>query len=74
LAGSVSAEVMTFEEEYIYQASEYDSKVSCRTLALEQAKRILLEKMGTYLKNYPGIVRPTAQTPEGGALSRKAGR
>ena len=51
LAGSASAEVMTFEEEYTYQASEYDSKVSCRTLAFEQAKRILLEKLGIYLES-----------------------
>ena len=47
----VSAEVVTFEEEYIYQASEYDSKVSCRTLALEQVKRLLLERLGTYLES-----------------------
>ena len=51
LAGLASAEVITFEEEYTYQASEYDSKVSCRTLAFEQVKRILLEKLGTYLES-----------------------
>jgi len=43
--------MMTFEEEYTYQASEYDSKVSCRALALEQVKRLLLEKLGTYLES-----------------------
>src|SRR5271157_2183273 len=45
------AEVVTFEEKYTYQASEYDSKVSCRALALEQVKRLLLEKLGTYLES-----------------------
>jgi len=51
MAGLASAEVVTFEEEYAYQASEYDSKVSCRTLALEQVKRLLLERLGTYLES-----------------------
>jgi hypothetical protein len=43
--------VKVFTEEYTYQASEYDSKVTCRTLALEQVKRLLLEKIGTYLES-----------------------
>jgi tetratricopeptide (TPR) repeat protein len=46
LAGLVS-----FQKEYAYQASEYDSKVSCRALALEQVKRLLLEELGTYLES-----------------------
>ena len=45
------AETKVFVEEYTYQASEYDSKVSCRALALEQVKRLLLEKLGTYLES-----------------------
>ncbi len=45
------AETKVFVEEYTYQASEYDSKVSCRVLALEQVKRLLLEKLGTYLES-----------------------
>ncbi|MCX5819101.1 MAG: tetratricopeptide repeat protein [Deltaproteobacteria bacterium] len=45
------AEIKTFIKEYTYQASEYDSKVSYRTLALEQVKRILLEELGTYLES-----------------------
>lgn len=44
-----SAEVVTFEKEYTYQASEFDSKASSRVLALEQTKRLLLEELGTYL-------------------------
>jgi tetratricopeptide (TPR) repeat protein len=51
MAGLASAEVVTFEEEYTYQASEYDSKVSCRALALEQVKRLLLERLGIYLES-----------------------
>lgn len=47
----VSAETKTFVKEYSYQASEYDSKVSCRALALEQVKRLLLEELGTYLES-----------------------
>ena len=45
------AEIKIFEREYTYQASEYDSKVSCRVNALEQAKRLLLEELGTYLES-----------------------
>ena len=43
------AEEVTFIKEYTYQASELDSKVSCRTIALEMVKRLLLEELGTYL-------------------------
>jgi len=52
------AETKVFEKEYTYQASELDSKVSSRRIALEQIKRLLLEELGTYLisrtdvKNY----------------------
>ena len=46
-----SAETKTFIKEYTYQASEFDSKASCRTIALEQVKRLLLEELGTYLEN-----------------------
>ena len=45
------AGLVTFQKEYTYQASEYDSKVSCRALALEQVKRLLLEELGTYLES-----------------------
>lgn len=52
------AEPVKFEKEYTYQASDIDSKVSSRAIALEQVKRALLEQLGTYLvsetevKNY----------------------
>src|SRR3989304_3229623 len=49
LTTPASAEVVTFVKEYTYQASELDSKASCRTIALEMVKRLLLEELGTYL-------------------------
>lgn len=45
------ANLVTFQREYIYQASEVDSKVSSRVIALEQVKRLLLEELGTYLES-----------------------
>jgi len=54
----ISAETKTFIKEYTYQASEADSKISSRVIALEQVKRLLLEELCTYLmsetriKNY----------------------
>jgi tetratricopeptide (TPR) repeat protein len=46
-----SAETKTFIKEYSYQASEADSKLSSRIIALEQVKQLLLEELGTYLEN-----------------------
>jgi tetratricopeptide (TPR) repeat protein len=43
------AELKTFIKEYSYQASDFDSKMSSRTIAFEQIKRLLLEEVGTYL-------------------------
>ncbi|TSA53561.1 MAG: hypothetical protein D4R45_05370 [Planctomycetaceae bacterium] len=40
-----------FEREYTYQASEADSKLTCRVIALEQVKRLLLEELGTHLQS-----------------------
>ncbi|MBM4137528.1 MAG: tetratricopeptide repeat protein, partial [Nitrospira sp.] len=45
------AGLVTFEKEYTYQASKIDSKVSCRAIALEQVKRLLLEELGTFLES-----------------------
>lgn len=47
----VIASSLTYQRDYTYQASEADSKLSCRTIALEQVKRLLLEELGTYLKS-----------------------
>lgn len=43
------AEIKTFEKEYTYQASEIDSKVTARAIAIELVKRLVLEELGTYL-------------------------
>jgi tetratricopeptide (TPR) repeat protein len=45
------AEIKTFIREHSYQASEYESKDNCRTLALAQLGRILLEELGTFLES-----------------------
>ena len=47
----VLAEIVTIEKEYCYEAGEADSKLSCRTIALEQVKRSLLEELGAYLES-----------------------
>ncbi len=58
LTSMASAENVTFIKEYTYMASDLDSKISSRAIALEQTKRALLEQLGTYLisetevKNY----------------------
>lgn len=49
LPSAALAEIKTFEKEYTYQASDFDSKMSSRAIALEQIKRLLLEEFGTYL-------------------------
>jgi len=46
------AALKIFIKEYTYQASELDSKVTCRTNATEQVKRLLLEELGTYLESH----------------------
>jgi tetratricopeptide (TPR) repeat protein len=48
---SAFAAPITFQREYVYQASEIDSKISCRAIALEQVKRLLLEELGTFLES-----------------------
>jgi len=49
LSGVSFAAEKVFIKEYTYQASEIDSKVTSRAQALEQAKRLVLEELGTYL-------------------------
>jgi tetratricopeptide (TPR) repeat protein len=40
-----------FIENYTYSAGESDSKLTCRTVSLIELKRLLLEKIGTYLES-----------------------
>jgi tetratricopeptide (TPR) repeat protein len=51
IINSVCAQEKTFIKEYTYAASDLDSKVSSRTIALEQVKRLVLDELGTYLKS-----------------------
>lgn len=44
------AESKVFVESYNYNAGEADSKLTCRTVSLLEVKRLLLEKLGTYLE------------------------
>lgn len=45
------AEAMLFQEQYIYDAGEADSKLTCRAISLLEVKRLLLEKIGTYIES-----------------------
>jgi len=45
------AEKKAFIREYTYQAGEYDSRLTCRAIAMTEAKRLLLEELGTFLKS-----------------------
>ncbi len=51
MAHVVFAETKSFVKEYTYQAGDSDSKLTCRAIALEQVKRLLLEEFGTYLES-----------------------
>ncbi|HQQ88071.1 MAG TPA: hypothetical protein PLA72_08735 [Smithellaceae bacterium] len=48
---AANAETKTFIKEYTYQAGDEDSKNACRIIALREAKRLLLEELGTYLES-----------------------
>jgi len=45
------AAIKTFVREYTYEAGEFDSKATCRTIAMEQVKRQILEELGTYVES-----------------------
>ena len=45
------AQEKTFEREYTYKASEMDSKVSCRAIATNQLRSILLNEIGVYVES-----------------------
>ena len=56
------AENKTFIREYTYQASESDSKISARTNAMTEVKKLLLEELGVYVESY---VNYTIESQEG---------
>ncbi|MGD0338305.1 MAG: tetratricopeptide repeat protein [Bacteroidota bacterium] len=45
------SQTKTFVREYTYTAGEADSKITSRSIALDQVKRILLEEIGVYLQS-----------------------
>jgi len=48
----VVAQKKTFIREYVYKASETDSKVISRQKALTEVKSLLIEELGTYVESY----------------------
>ncbi|MEN8262124.1 MAG: tetratricopeptide repeat protein [Nitrospirota bacterium] len=52
----LQAETVNFEEQYTYDASDADSKLTCRAISLLEVKKILLEKLGTYLEAKTEVV------------------
>jgi len=48
---SLKAQEKTFEREYTYYASEIDSKVSCRAIALNEIRLQLLGEIGLYIQS-----------------------
>jgi tetratricopeptide (TPR) repeat protein len=50
-AAPLSAKPTAFIEVYTYQAGDSDSKLTCRSVSLIEVKRLLLEKIGTYLES-----------------------
>ncbi len=43
--------------EYTYKASEADSKITSRTIALDQLKTILLQEIGTHIRQEISITK-----------------
>lgn len=56
LSVSLFADNKIFVREYYYQASETDSKISARTKALSEVKRLLLEELGVYMESYTNYI------------------
>lgn len=50
------AGLVTVEERYSYEAGEADSKLTCRAVSLLEVKRLLLERLGTYIRSTSQVV------------------
>ncbi len=48
---SVYSQEKTFVKEYTYKASEADSKISCRAIAINQLRSMLLDELGVYVES-----------------------
>jgi DNA repair exonuclease SbcCD ATPase subunit len=49
---NLAAQKKTFIREYVYKASETDSKVTSRQKALTEVKALLIEELGIYVESY----------------------
>ena len=47
----------TYIREYTYSASEADSKITSRAIALDQVKSILLQEIGTHIRQTVNITK-----------------
>ena len=50
-AVQLNAQEKTFEREYTYKASEMDSKLFCRAIAITQLRSSLLNEIGVYVES-----------------------
>src|SRR5258708_39625966 len=48
---SIYSQEKTFVKEYAYKANELDSKVSCRAIAINQLRSMLLNELGVYVES-----------------------
>ncbi|WP_236021737.1 tetratricopeptide repeat protein [Geomesophilobacter sediminis] len=64
IAQAACADPVTVVREYTYRAGDADSKLTCRTIALEQVKRLLLEELGSYLEAQTEIREATLTKDE----------
>jgi Flp pilus assembly protein TadD len=64
VCGNAYAAPVTMVREYTYQAGDADSKLSCRAIALEQVKRLLLEELGTYIVSQTEVQNSTLTKDE----------
>ncbi len=55
-AVTLFAENKTFIRTYNYQASESDSKITARSKAINEVKRLLLEELGVYMESYTNYI------------------
>ena len=60
-----------FLREYTYKASEYDSKVTARSNAIEQSKLLLLEEIGTYIHSYVEIEQKSSSNASSNFMSHE---
>lgn len=62
----IAAQKKTFIREYVYKASETDSKITSRQKALTEVKVLLIEELGIYVESYVNHV----VTDENGVITK----